>query len=52
LASPAGKDKISKRIYKKNFTIIEEKKKARRRRAAAPRLSSPGLPIRLRHAKA
>ncbi len=24
-----GKDKISKRIYKKNFTIIEEKKKAR-----------------------
>jgi hypothetical protein len=49
LASSAGKDKISKRIYKKNFTIIEEKKKARRRRAA-PRLAR--LPIRLRHAKA
>ena len=44
LASPAGKDKISKRIYKKNFTIIEEKKKARRRRAA-PFLARAAHPI-------
>ena len=44
MASSAGKDKISKRIYKKNFTIIEEKKKARRRRAA-PFLAVAAHPI-------